>query len=100
MEISKNMKSNYLIRNEKYFFREGITCSSVGVRFTAAYMPEGGLFGVNANFFFDEEETMYYTLAFLNSRLAWYFCRNVVIRTNNISQIISGFSRTSNLMPP
>lgn len=85
MEVSKDMKSNYLIRNKKYFFREGITCSSVGVRFTASYMPEGGLFGVNANFFFDEKETMYYTLAFLNTRLAWYFCRNVVIRTNNIS---------------
>ena len=84
-ELSSDTRSATDEIDEKYFFREGITCSSVGVRFTAAYMPEGGLFGVNANFFFDEEETMYYTLAFLNTRLAWYFCRNVVIRTNNIS---------------
>ena len=84
-EESKSLPSNYLIRNERYFFREGITCSSVGVRFTASYMPSGGLFGVNANFFFDDRETMFYTLGFLNSRLAWYLSRNVVIRTNNIS---------------
>ena len=85
MKQSEDLPSNYLIRNEKYFFREGITCSSVGVRFTAAYMPPGGLFGVNANFFFDDEDTMYYILGFLNTRLSWYLCRNVVIRTNNIS---------------
>jgi len=77
--------SNYLIRNEKYFFREGISCSSVGIRFSAAYMPPGCLFGVNANFFFDDRDTMFYTLGLLNSKVAWYFARNVLIRTNNIS---------------
>ncbi len=89
--IEKNYKqyhkkiSNYLIRNEQYFFKEGISCSSVGVRFSAAYMPPGCLFGVNANFFFDDKDTMFYVLALLNSKLAWYFARKVLIRTNNIS---------------
>ena len=59
--IEKNYKKyhkkipNYLIRNEKFFFKEGISCSSVGIRFSAAYMPEGCLFGVNANFFFKND---------------------------------------------
>lgn len=77
--------SNYLIRNEKFFFREGISCSSVGVRFSSAYMPAGGLFGVNANFFIKDRVTLFYTLAFLNSKISWYFARKVLIRTNNIS---------------
>jgi len=76
---------NYLIRNEKYFFQEGISCSSVGVRFSAAYMPKGCLFGVNSNFFFRDKDTMFYTLALLNSKVSWYFARKVLIRTNNIS---------------
>ena len=89
--IEKNYKKyhkkipNYLIRNEKFFFKEGITCSSVGVRFSAAYMPKGGLFGVNANFFFKDRDDLFYVLAFLNSKIAWYFARKVLIRTNNIS---------------
>lgn len=76
---------NYLIRNEKYFFKEGISCSSVGVRFSASYMPENCLFGVNANFFFRDRDTLFYTLGLLNSKISWYFARKVLIRTNNIS---------------
>ena len=76
---------NYLIRNEKFFFKEGISCSSVGVRFSASYMPKNCLFGVNANFFFKDNDTLFYTLGLLNSKLTWYFARKVLIRTNNIS---------------
>jgi len=76
---------NYLIRNKKFFFKEGISCSSVGVRFSASYMPKNCLFGVNANFFFKDNDTLYYTLGLLNSKLTWYFARKVLIRTNNIS---------------
>lgn len=81
---SENIK-NYLIRNEKFFFREGISCSSVGIRFSSSYMPEGCLFGVNANFFFRDRTTLFYTLGLLNSKISWYFARKVLIRTNNIS---------------
>ena len=48
-------------------------------------MPKGCLFGVNANFFFKNEDDLYYVLAFLNTKIAWYFARKVLIRTNNIS---------------
>jgi adenine-specific DNA-methyltransferase len=76
---------NYLVRNRRFFFREGISCSSVGVRFSAAYMPPGGLFGVNTNFFIDDRETLFYVLGYLNSKLAWYLARKVLARSNNIS---------------
>jgi adenine-specific DNA-methyltransferase len=86
-DYRKNAKTHktFMIRNEKYFMREGVTCSSVGVRFSAAYLPEGSLFGVNANFFFDNDATLFYVLGLLNSKLSWYFARRVLIRTNNIS---------------
>tara|TARA_R110002020_G_scaffold350259_3_gene563712 strand:- start:1991 stop:3481 length:1491 start_codon:yes stop_codon:yes gene_type:complete len=89
--IEKNYKqhsdvtANYMLRNERYFFKEGITCSSVGVRFSASYMPEGGLFGVNANFFTDDRQNLFYLLGLLNTDIAWYFARRILIRTNNIS---------------
>lgn len=86
-DYKKNALSskNYLIRNEKFFFKEGISCSSVGIRFSASYMPSNSLFGVNTNFFFDDKDTLFYCLGFLNSKVAWYFARKVLIRTNNIS---------------
>ncbi|MBF0504590.1 MAG: N-6 DNA methylase [Candidatus Omnitrophica bacterium] len=92
--IEKNYKkyssrvSNYMIRNEKFFFKEGITCSSVGVRFSAAYMPPGGLFGVNANFMIKDpadKNMLFYLLGLLNSKLGWFFARRLLVRTNNIS---------------
>ena len=85
---SKNAKSdpkNFLIRNEKYFFREGITCSSVGRRFSAAYLPPGNLFGVNANFFFKDHDDLYYSLGFLNSKLVIFLARKVMNRSNIIA---------------
>ena len=76
---------NYLIRNEKFFFKEGISCSSVGIRFSASYMPKNCLFGVNANFFFKNRDDLFYCLALMNTKLCWYFARKILIRTNNIS---------------
>jgi hypothetical protein len=40
---------------------------------------------VNANFFFADRVSLFYTLGLLNTKLAWYFARRVLIRTNNIS---------------
>ena len=55
------------------------------MRFSASYLPSGSLFGVNANFFFKDKDTLFYTLGLLNSKFAWYFARKVLIRANNIS---------------
>lgn len=84
-ETNNKKNKTYMIRNEKFFFKEGITCSSVGVRFSAAYLPPDCLFGVNANFFFVDRVSLFYTLGLLNTKLAWYFARRVLIRSNNIS---------------
>lgn len=87
-DYQKNAKANpknFLVRNEQFYFREGITCSSVGRRFTAAYLPPGNLFGVNANFFFETKEDLYYNLGFLNSKLVQYLARKVIHRSNIIA---------------
>ncbi len=76
---------NFLVRNEQFYFREGITCSSVGRRFSAAYLPSGNLFGVNANFFFDNKEDLFFCLGFLNSKLVQYLARKVINRSNIIA---------------
>ncbi len=76
---------NFLVRNEQFYFREGITCSSVGRRFSAAYLPPGNLFGVNANFFFDNKEDLFFCLGFLNSKLVQYLARKVINRSNIIA---------------
>ncbi|UCG01159.1 MAG: Eco57I restriction-modification methylase domain-containing protein [Candidatus Heimdallarchaeota archaeon] len=76
---------NFLVRNEQFYFKEGITCSSVGRKFSAAYLPPGNLFGVNANFFFDNEDDLYYSLGYLNSKLVQYLARKVIHRSNIIA---------------
>ena len=89
--IEKDYKSsmkkskNYMIRNEKFFFKEGITCSSVGVNFSASYMEKGNLFGVNANLFSEDKIELMYCLGILNSKIARYIMKFVLNRTNNIS---------------
>ena len=77
--------SNFMLRNEQFFFKEGITCSSVGVNFSDSYMPPGNLFGVNANFFAKNKTELYYALGLLNSKIAIYILKKVFNRTNNVS---------------
>jgi tRNA1(Val) A37 N6-methylase TrmN6 len=76
---------NFLTRNEQFYFQEGITCSSVGRRFSASYLPSGNLFGVNANFFFENSEDLFHSLGFLNSNLVKYILRKVLNRTNIVT---------------
>jgi adenine-specific DNA-methyltransferase len=76
---------DFLARNSSFYFREGITCSSMGIDFSAAYLPPGCLFGVNANFFCDSSQHLFYVLGFLNSLLAKYLIRAVYNRTNMVT---------------
>lgn len=76
---------DFMTRNSEYYFREGITCSSMGASFSAAYLPPGCLFGVNANLFAESEEQLYYVLGFLNSPLAKYMVRAILNRTNMVT---------------
>ena len=76
---------DFMTRNAQHYFKEGITCSSMGVEFSASYMPAGCLFGVNANFFSDDREHLFYVLALLNSTLAKYIIRAALNRTNMVT---------------
>lgn len=76
---------DFMARNSRYYFQEGITCSSMGAAFSASYMPPGCLFGVNANFFADDREHLFYVLALLNSTLVKYIVRAVFNRTNMVT---------------
>ncbi|MFZ0474292.1 MAG: N-6 DNA methylase [Halobacillus sp.] len=81
----KNVHSNFMVRNPSYYYKEGITCSSMGVEFSAAYLPPGSLFGVNANLFPKNQEALFYFLGLLNSLLVKYMLRKFLNRTNMIT---------------
>lgn len=83
IEISKNVK-NFIVRNKKMLFKSGITCSSMGVEFTASILPKDSTFGVNPNIICDENEA-WWLLAYLNSNLVTYLVRGVLIRSNMIT---------------
>ncbi|MGP4076200.1 HsdM family class I SAM-dependent methyltransferase [Halobacillus sp. K22] len=81
----KNVHSKFMVRNPSYYYREGITCSSMGVEFSAAYLPQGSLFGVNANLFPENHKDLLYFLGLLNSQLVKYLLRKFLNRTNMIT---------------
>lgn len=82
-EVEKKAK-DFLIRNRKFIFKEGITCSSMGLPFSACYLPENSTFGVNANIFGSRSD-IYWLMGYLNSSLVTYFVRGVLIRSNMIT---------------
>ena len=77
-------RKNFIIRNRPYIGRPGIACSSMGVAFGAAILPEGSAFGVNANLF-PKEKDRWWLLAYLNSSLCNYLVRGVLLRSNMIT---------------
>ncbi|WP_088894427.1 N-6 DNA methylase [Leptolyngbya ohadii] len=83
LEISKQVKT-FNVRNVHLLYKPGITCSSMGVQFSACYLPPNSTYGVNANIICDEEN-LWWLLAYLNSRLVTYLVRGVLIRTNMLT---------------
>ena len=81
--IEKRVK-NFIVRNKSFIGKEGITCSSMGVVFSACYLPAHSTFGVNPNIFPDSE-SLYWLLAYLNSDLVTFLIRSVLIRSNMIT---------------
>ncbi len=75
---------NFMVRNKGYMLKEGITCSSMGLPFSACYLPIGSTYGVNANIFCDKED-IWWLLGYLNSSLITYIVRGVLIRSNMIT---------------
>jgi hypothetical protein len=83
LKFDKEIK-NFMVRNKTYMRQEGITCSSMGLPFSACYLPEGSTCGVNANIFCDKED-LWWLLSYLNSSLVTYIVRGVLIRSNMVT---------------
>jgi 23S rRNA A1618 N6-methylase RlmF len=83
MEESLVVK-DFQVRNKKFVFKEGITCSSMGLPFSACYLPVNSTFGVNPNIFTPKDD-LYWMLAYLNSHLVTYLVRGVLIRSNMVT---------------
>lgn len=83
LEISKENKK-FNVRNKGLICKSGITCSSMGVEFTASKLPENSTFGVNPNIICKEEDS-WWLMAYLNSTLVTYLVRGVLIRGNMIT---------------
>jgi len=83
LEIDKQVK-NFMVRNKKLLFQEGITCSSMGVSFGACYLPPNSTYGVNANIICKNSD-IWWLLSYLNSSLVSYIVRSCLIRSNMIT---------------
>lgn len=83
LNISKKDK-NFMVRNKDLIGKEGIACSSMGLPFSAVYLPHDAVTGVNATIF-PPSEDINWLLAFLNSSLVTYLIRGVLIRSNMVT---------------
>lgn len=82
-EIAEQV-SNFIVRNSQFMGCSGITCSSMGVSFSAALLPEECVFGVNPTIIVSEEDR-WWLMAYLNSSLVSYMVRGVLNRSNMIT---------------
>jgi hypothetical protein len=73
-----------MVRNKGFLLKEGITCSSMGLPFSACYLPVGSTYGVNANIFCGKED-IWWLIGYLNSSLVTYIVRGILIRSNMIT---------------
>jgi N-6 DNA Methylase len=84
LEEDKVVK-NFMVRNKECVGKEGISCSSMGVAFTACYLPLNSTFGVNSNIFTNNEEELWFLIGYLNSSLVTYIVRGMLLRSNMIT---------------
>lgn len=98
LEVHQSDK-NFMVRNKKLLNHEGIACSSMGLPFSAAYLPKEAVTGVNPTIF-PPKEDIDWLLSYLNSSLVTYIVRGVLIRSNMVTSGYVGcipilnFSRT------
>ncbi|WP_026786509.1 N-6 DNA methylase [Planktothrix rubescens] len=83
LDVGKQVK-NFIVRNTNFLYQPGIICSSMGVEFSACYLPTNATCGVNANIICKDDD-VWWLLAYLNSKLVSYLVRGILIRTNMIT---------------
>lgn len=75
---------NFMVRNRNLLFNEGIACSSMGLPFSAVYLPADAVTGVNPTIY-PPKEDINWLLSYLNSSLVTYLIRGVLIRSNMVT---------------
>ena len=65
-----NGKADFVVKNQNYYFKEGITWSSIGLTFGARYLKEGFIFNISGPSAFPEKNDILYLLSYLSSKLA------------------------------
>lgn len=73
-----------MVRNRGLLFNEGIACSSMGLPFSAVYLPADAVTGVNPTIY-PPKEDINWLLSYLNSSLVTYLIRGVLIRSNMVT---------------
>jgi tRNA1(Val) A37 N6-methylase TrmN6 len=69
-------KTEWVVKNEQYYFREGLTFSFVGSKsLSVRWLPPGCIFDVGGSALFSEEQD--FLLAYLNSGLIATFARHL-----------------------
>lgn len=79
-----NSDKNFMVRNRSLLFNEGIACSSMGLPFSAVYLPANAVTGVNPTIY-PPKEDINWLLSYLNSSLVTYLIRGVLIRSNMVT---------------
>ena len=54
-----NRDKNFLVRNRDLLFNEGIACSSMGLSFSAVYLPADAVTGVNPTIYPPKEDIIF-----------------------------------------
>jgi hypothetical protein len=73
-----------MVRNQNLLYRPGITCYSMGIPFSACYLPPNSTYGVNANIITSDRDT-WWLIAYLNSHLVTFMVRGILNRSNMIT---------------
>ena len=75
---------DFMVRNKAFLREEGIACSSMGLPFSAVYLPSDAVTGVNPSIF-PPKKDIYWLISYLNSSLVTYIVRAVLIRSNMVT---------------
>ncbi|MCJ7774112.1 MAG: BREX-1 system adenine-specific DNA-methyltransferase PglX, partial [Desulfobacterales bacterium] len=92
------------IRNEKFYFKEGITYSRIsGKGFNCRYLPENCIFdSAGTSIFPNKDINRYFILGFLNSELCDYFLKSInpslVFQVGDVSRIPFKEPKSENLI--
>lgn len=73
-----NGNSAWVVKNEQYYFRQGLTFSFIGGHdFSVRYLPKGCIFDVAGSAIFVDEQSIFWYLAYLNSSFIRAIAQNL-----------------------